>query len=137
MPGQSKLNLLAKCTVEPCTRNGPVIPITALVLSKLTSYTPSPSPIELNSNLNALILADPKPYGKKKIDLLIRSDYFDLILLDGLIRGSSGGLTAQHTIFGWIISGPAKSPSQDATKYRLNVNYIAALDALNDSIRTF
>ena len=41
-----------------------------------------------------------------EIDILLGADIFPEILLDGLVKGPSGTLIAQHTIFGWIISEP-------------------------------
>lgn len=128
---------VATFTVEPCSRNGLVLPLTALVLAKLTTYTPMPFSISHNLEFNALILADPEPSSRKKIDLLIGANYFGTTLLDGLIRGPSGGLTAQHTIFGWIVSGPVNNSNQAEAKYHINVNYVAVLDPLNEALRKF
>ncbi|CAL1672237.1 unnamed protein product [Lasius platythorax] len=129
---------VAKFSVELCSRMGPVLPIKALVMSKLTAYVPLPVPVDTKSELlENLILADPEPSGRKKVDLLIGADYFGSILLEGLIRGVSGGPTAQRTIFGWVISGPVTSIPQNASNYRINVNHVSATDPLHDSIHRF
>lgn len=129
---------VAKFSVKPCSRKGPIIKMKALVMNKLTAYVPLPIPIDTKSELlENLILADPEPSGRKKVDLLIGADYLGSVLLDGLVRGASGGPTAQRTIFGWIIYGPVTSIPQKSANYQINVNHVSALDPLYDSIRKF
>lgn len=52
-----------------------------------------------------LRLADFNPSSRNRIDVLIGTDIYGTILLDGLRRSSTDTLVAQHTIFGWILFG--------------------------------
>lgn len=59
------------------------------------------------SHLRDIELADPEYYRSTPIDLLIGSDLYDEIILQGLRKGQSGEPIAQQTTLGWIVSGKA------------------------------
>lgn len=82
------------------------ISIEALVLNKITNFLPS-SEIknEQWKHLANLNLADPLYYQKNKIDLILGSDVFGQIIMEGLQVGVEGEPIAQQTYFGWVLSG--------------------------------
>lgn len=138
--GGLKAGTIKSCAiliVELCSQKGPVLPIKALVLPKLTNYMPAPATISTCSYLTTLTLADSEPSSSKKIDLLIDADYYGAILREGLIQGLPGRPTAQLTIFGWVISGPLSYISQGTICNRINANHVFVLDQLNDPLRKF
>ncbi|XP_043474382.1 uncharacterized protein LOC122506332 [Leptopilina heterotoma] len=53
-----------------------------------------------------LQLADSKYFHSSKIDIIIGADHYGQLLQPGLIQGQDSSLTAQKTIFGWVILGP-------------------------------
>lgn len=59
---------------------------------------------ENGTDLPELKLADPNPFSSLQIDLILGADKYGLCLLDGLQQGVLGTLTAQSTIFDWILS---------------------------------
>ncbi|CAG4971201.1 unnamed protein product [Colias eurytheme] len=83
-----------------------VITVKAHVLTKLTSFLPSKK-VEIHNLpvFTSLQLADPSFHTPNKIDLLLGADVYSQILLKGLVRGPPGTVIAQHTAFGWILSG--------------------------------
>ena len=50
-------------------------------------------------------VADPEYYKSNQVDMIIGSDYFNNIILTGLLISNQGPI-AQQTRLGWIISGP-------------------------------
>lgn len=86
------------------------IPVKAHVLSKLTSVIPSKKvKIQTCRNLLNLKLADPNFYTPNNVDLLLGADVISQILVEGLLKGSSGSPTAQNTRLGWVLSGQVLS----------------------------
>ena len=57
-------------------------------------------------------LADPDPFGSSDIDAILGADKVGSCLLPGLKQGTLGTLTAQNSIFGWILSGPVRQTSE-------------------------
>ncbi|XP_011879196.1 PREDICTED: uncharacterized protein LOC105568275, partial [Vollenhovia emeryi] len=130
-----KIKGLASFTAEPCSCKGPVLPIKAFVMQKLTAYTPS-SVIndDTYTHLKAITLADSEPSDRRHVDLLIGTDHYGAILRDGLIRGPSGGPIAQLTIFGWVVSGPARKDSRNPS---MCVNHVSSSDDLTEVLSRF
>ncbi|XP_049307236.1 box A-binding factor-like [Bactrocera dorsalis] len=87
----------------------------ALVLPKLTGLLPSRS---INSSivkrLPNIPLADNNFYTSQKVDLLIGADLYPKIILNGVKSKIFGSLVAQHTVFGWILTGSV--PSEETKK---------------------
>lgn len=80
--------------------------VDALVLGTVTAIPPLSSPTVCNwAHINGLQLADCRYHEQDKVDMLLGADVYGQILLDGVRVGPPGTPTAQHTIFGWILSG--------------------------------
>lgn len=137
--GGTKTNTIRSSTsfnIEPCHGRGPVIPATAMVLQKITSYVPKRIPqLEEYEHLNNLEFADPVPYENHSIEILLGADLYGTILRNGLCQGPFGSPTAQLTIFGWVLSGPA-SPSA-APIANLHVHNCANVDEVSNVLRQF
>lgn len=103
-------------TIRSQHNSNSCISISALVISRITTYIPDGlvSSFDLNQ-FNHLQLADQFSCQPGKIDLLIGSDIYGQVILDGLIRGTSTSPLAQQTIFGWILSGPIGNTSLKLT----------------------
>ncbi|XP_037826401.1 uncharacterized protein LOC119614330, partial [Lucilia sericata] len=86
------------------------LPVTAIVLPKVTNKIPSvsfelPNPIELSG----IDLADPNFNISSSIDLILGNDSERYINLDGIKRDVCGSASAYRTVFGWVLSGPVKT----------------------------
>ncbi|XP_049317674.1 uncharacterized protein LOC125780108 [Bactrocera dorsalis] len=87
----------------------------AFILNSLTDNLPS-YPIDPKQCLKNLgfPLADTQFHKPRPVDILIGSDIYPSILLNGVKRNILGSLLAQETEFGWILSGPITQPSQNS-----------------------
>ncbi|XP_049315834.1 uncharacterized protein LOC125779239 [Bactrocera dorsalis] len=87
----------------------------AFILNSLTDNLPS-YPIDPKQCLKNLgfTLADTQFHKPRPVDILIGSDIYPSILLNGVKRNILGSLLAQETEFGWILSGPITQPSQNS-----------------------
>lgn len=119
----------------------------AVVLKALTDYPPCHS-INLAGmkHLSGLPWADPNPFNRDPIDLIIGADLYSELLCDGVRKGDVGQPIAQQTAFGWIISGPIVEPRFDNFSSRLpslhdpNLEVISSshcLTSLNDDLKRF
>ncbi|XP_043469701.1 uncharacterized protein LOC122503290 [Leptopilina heterotoma] len=107
----------------------------AFVLPKITSYVPTEFVLSnIPDNLRDLELADPCLWSTERIDLLIGSDLYSRVLLDGICTASSGYLVAQSTSLGWILSGPISNPSAQA--FHINV-HLCVDDHIEKSLNRF
>lgn len=89
--------------------------IQALILPQITLPLPSASFYPQDwEHLKSLQLADPKYHETSPIDLLIGSDHFFDIIIDGKKIGSNGTPIAQNSIFGWVIVGNINQGSQSS-----------------------
>ena len=89
------------------------------VVSSITGTTPT-SDLRQSSDLcfaRNLQLADPNFGQPGTIDILLGLDIIPHISLQGLIVSPSKDLSANETIFGWVISGYCESPSQAVTAH--------------------
>lgn len=94
------------CEVTPYNKPEPKLFIEALILPKLTSYLPSiPSFFEHIPHLKDLPLADPELRSARPVELLLGSDYTNLILLHDNIKGPQGTPVAINSIFGYLLNG--------------------------------
>ncbi|XP_050340994.1 uncharacterized protein LOC126767586 [Bactrocera neohumeralis] len=86
----------------------------SFILNSLTDNLPS-YPIDQKQCLKNLgfTLADTQFHKPRSVDMLIGSDIYLSILLNGVKRNILGSLLAQETEFGWI-SGPITQPSQNS-----------------------
>lgn len=86
--------------------NNFILPIDAIVLSKITGIQPSYMVSLKNCNhLAHLELADPEYYKPNKIDVLLGADVYGQIICNGLRKGTPNTPIAQNTNLGWILSG--------------------------------
>ena len=67
-------------------------------------------PVKLLASLGNLELADTQVGDKRAIDILVGLDFYWHLMGTGCLR-SDGGPVAQHTVFGWVLSGPSGGPS--------------------------
>ncbi|XP_055922135.1 uncharacterized protein LOC129953210 [Eupeodes corollae] len=80
--------------------------LNALVLPKLSAILPTHKiPMSNWNHLKNIELADPKFNKPSKIDILLGSDAYSSIILEGLIKGPQGTPIAQRTELGWVLSG--------------------------------
>lgn len=71
-----------------------------------------------------LQLADPEFFCAGTINIIIGADNYGSIILPGLIRGELNAPIAQHTIFGWTLSGSTSSDltSLPAQEYHCSID---------------
>lgn len=110
--------------------------VQALVLPKLTAYYPPTKPKNYDdTEFKNISLADPSFFEDSPIDFILGADKFGACLLPGLKQGVAGNLTAQATIFGWIISGSISSVSRPI--YSLSAHNCVSIGALHDNLEKF
>lgn len=89
------------------TSRSACLDVTVKVVSQLNDTLPSKDVCHANwSHLAGVNVADPEYYRSEKIDCTLGADVLPTLLLDGIKRGPTGTPMAQHTRFGWILSGP-------------------------------
>ncbi|XP_066592940.1 uncharacterized protein [Prorops nasuta] len=89
--------------------------VTALILPKITNYSPrSYSPLEF-PQLGSLDLADEYASVKNPIDILIGVDYCPQLLLNQIIHSSNRALLAQDSLFSWVVYGTLAPHMHTAT----------------------
>ncbi|XP_051162144.1 uncharacterized protein LOC127282104 [Leptopilina boulardi] len=82
------------------------VKISALVLPRLTGYVPTFETLDPHwTHLHGLHFADPFPFDKDDVQLIIGADYYGLLLLGEVKKGPVGSPVAQSTLLGWILSG--------------------------------
>nr|XP_026492511.1 uncharacterized protein LOC113398129 [Vanessa tameamea]XP_026492512.1 uncharacterized protein LOC113398130 [Vanessa tameamea] len=83
------------------------MPVEAFVLSTLTSFLPNnTTSITDWPEIENLSLADPQFGEPNRVDIILGVDILSEIILKGLKKHpSKGGLIAQNTQLGWILSG--------------------------------
>ncbi|XP_075163053.1 uncharacterized protein LOC142235680 [Haematobia irritans] len=64
--------------------------------------------------------------------MLLGSDVLPSIIKSGVLKNISGGLMAQETVFGWLISGPPKPRAVTSCS-----TLVTSHDSINDEIRKF
>ena len=68
--------------------------------------------------------------------MILGADKYSLCLLPGLQRGVLGTLTAQATVFGWILSGPVMSDTVK-TNIPLTVHQSITAQVLHEDLTKF
>lgn len=114
----SKTDLVLHSLYNPdCT-----VQVTAFVLEKITGFLP-PQRVSVASwpILKDIKLADPNFHSPNKIDLLLGSDVYGNILMEGIRKCSAGSLLAQATIFGWILTGTNQSQAHSVNIVSMHV----------------
>jgi len=83
---------------------------TVFVLLNLTSFKPGQRVCKGNwKHIRNLQLADPEYYRPSAIDIILEADVYAYLQRDGFRHGRLGEPVMQLTIFGWVLTGTAKS----------------------------
>ena len=90
--------------IQITTQKG-VIDVTAYILPTLTQFLPSSEfSIRTNFHLRSIELADPNFNKPGRIEMILGSDVFEEVVLDGKFTAENG-IHFRNTVFGWIASG--------------------------------
>ncbi|KAL0858718.1 hypothetical protein ABMA27_011195 [Loxostege sticticalis] len=106
--GDKKVTTNSTVTVNLQSRVNPEIKLTvkAYVLRTITAFLPAKKVVDMEGlDLTGITLADPDYHTPNKIDILLGADVYGKVLKEGLRKNVPGGLIAQATALGWIISG--------------------------------
>ncbi|XP_063832754.1 uncharacterized protein LOC135081903 [Ostrinia nubilalis] len=106
--GDKKVIINSTVNINLQSRVNPEIKfkVKAYVLRKITAFLPAKKVGDLEGlDLTGLTLADPEYHTPNKVDILLGADVYGQILQEGLRKGIQGGVIAQSTALGWIISG--------------------------------
>ncbi|CAB0029775.1 unnamed protein product [Trichogramma brassicae] len=124
-------------SVSSLVDNTSSIHVSALVLSEISDKLPGRrAPSSEYPHLAGLTLADPR-YGRpRKIDLLLGADKFSEIIRPGLRLGPCGTPTAQQSIFGWLLTGPADVAEGTATT-SVSAYHIRTEPSLSQALQKF
>lgn len=92
-------------TLQPRFPSEYRLPVTLIILPKLTGCLPEKNVPELKSDcLQNKLFADPTYYKRGPIDIILGAQEYSNLLLNGLHK-MQDGIIAQNTEFGWILSG--------------------------------
>ncbi|XP_011699640.1 PREDICTED: uncharacterized protein LOC105456943 [Wasmannia auropunctata] len=108
-PGQLRGKVTLQLTF---TVTGATISAVAVVLPRLSLYQSTGSQ-QGNAwpHLQGLPLADPEFSATDTVELLLGAEVCSVIIEEGLRKGEVDAPIAQHTIFGWILSGGSSDTS--------------------------
>ncbi|XP_059221541.1 uncharacterized protein LOC131996108 [Stomoxys calcitrans] len=103
----AKCSKIAYFSIASIVKPAFSVDIDALVVQDVTGNVPTHSFGNMTpGQLPNLEYADPHFYQTGPVDLLIGGNLYPLILLEEVKLGILGSLVAQHTVFGWIVTGP-------------------------------
>ena len=86
----------------PCV---PTFEVKALVRPNLSQFLPTHSfKVKGCFQSRSINLADPEFMESRQIDLILGSDVYEHVVLDGKLQ-EDNGLHLRNTIFGWVVSG--------------------------------
>lgn len=133
---------MTELSIHPRFESDFSLQINAIVLNELTNVQFS-SDISEFPHLNNLLLPDPAINSYQKTDLLLGVAEYAKILKIGLFKGPQFEPIAQHSEFGWIISGQTggsnnrgtDSPSSSSIQTTIS-NVSTIDDELNRILRT-
>ncbi|XP_066599948.1 uncharacterized protein [Prorops nasuta] len=115
----------------------------ALVLSRLTSYLPSPNTLKLDRSwFHNFSLADPYFFKSASVEVILGADVLGQILLSGVQHFPDTHLIAQNTHLGWIVSGPVeinlpRRAENDKRSMPLTSLHCTATEDLKNSLEKF
>ncbi|XP_047504891.1 uncharacterized protein LOC125049565 [Pieris napi] len=113
-PKQSSYSI--DITLRPRLSSDYKLPVSLIVLPKLTSSLPSNDVQQIQSLwLKNKVIADPTYYKKGPIDIILGAQEYSKILLKGFEK-LEDGILAQDTEFGWILSGFCSSNKNNGIK---------------------
>ena len=127
---------LAQLHLLPAEKHCPKFTIQTLGLLHLTSYISPARPQKIEIDSPKLNLADPYLFSSQQIDLILSADKYGSCLLPGLQRGMLGTLTAQATVFGWILSDSVMSDTAK-TNIPLTVHQSITAQVLHEDLTKF
>lgn len=108
--------------------------VKAYVLSKITAFLPSRKVVGLEGlDLTGLKMADPEYHTPNKIDILLGADVYGQLLQEGLRKNTCGGIIAQATALGWIVSGTVS----DSKEHSSNVVVMHSVIEENEILKKF
>ncbi|XP_028169269.1 uncharacterized protein LOC114359184 [Ostrinia furnacalis] len=113
--GDKKVIINSTVNINLQSRVNPKIKfkVKAYVLRKITACLPAKKVSDLEGlDLTGITLADPEYHTPNKVDLLLGADVYGQILQEGLRKSIQGGVIAQSTALGWIISGTVMDSQQ-------------------------
>lgn len=97
-------------TLISCVNANFSLQLNALVLTKLTALLPSQNiPLANWNHVSNLPLADPSFNKTNKIDVLLGSDVYPFIMLEGIIKGEKGSPMDQKMELSWVLLGGISS----------------------------
>lgn len=123
------------CQIRPINAPHPIYNFEAAVLDQLCSALPSNQISQTSWPHTAnLKLADDEFYKPANIDLLLGSDVFPHVLMEGVVHGNKDEPTAIHTVFGWVLMGTVKSEAN-----KISHSFFTSIEAniLNQTIKQF
>ncbi|XP_071577544.1 uncharacterized protein [Temnothorax nylanderi] len=133
--------------ISPRETHVPSFATTALILGKLTDYTPKrQTDVSSLSHLINLPWADPDPTSPDPIQIIIGADLYNDLILDGVRKGGLGQPIAQNSVFGWVISGPLtpdvtnshSSTTRSASIFpRISMHHTLGTPSLESELRRF
>ncbi|XP_046144393.1 uncharacterized protein LOC123988414 [Osmia bicornis bicornis] len=130
---QEKKVILATAWIKAGTREGRQATLRALI--DPGSEATFIHTLSRWKHLRDLEWADPLTNNNAPVDLIIGADNYGAILLDGLRKGLPSEPVAQKTIFGWVLTGPARSVESHAMQ--LHVHYGDINAEINNTLRKF
>ncbi|XP_071643017.1 uncharacterized protein [Temnothorax longispinosus] len=81
-----------------------------------------------------LHLANRDPASSAPVDIIIGADLFGSLLLEGVRKGTADEPITQHTVLGWIISGPTGQARRD---HPIEAHHVSVDDDLDLNLRRF
>jgi len=134
---KSSANQAAHMHISPRHSVTPKLPVTALILKTLTAYIPPRrQALTKIAHLQSLQFADENPTSSEPIDVVIGADLYGSILLPGVKSGAANEPIAQHTIFGWILSG-SMPPGPSSGSPVLAIQHCIAHEEISALLRKF
>ncbi|CAG7728139.1 unnamed protein product, partial [Allacma fusca] len=102
----------------------------AFIVPKVTSDLPiNHGTADGWSHTQGLKLADPEYYRPRGIDILIGANILNKVMKPAIIHGKDGTPSAQDTLFGWALYGPASVPTAPKVVSLINVTPLNDIDA--------
>lgn len=136
--GTTHIKHQAYVTMNAHFQDGLNLQMNALILKSLNSILPTANIQGANwSHIEDLVLADPNYTSPASIDVLIGSDNYGIIIMEGLRRGKIGSPIAQKTKLGWVLSGQTSAGAPVPSQISVNVVNTIYRSSLDEQLRKF
>ena len=121
-------------TIRIRRQNHVNIPVTATVLSRITSRLPN-EPVEARTwkHLQGLPLADPEYHRPDSIDVLLGAEIYVSLLREGFRKGGEGEPGAFNTVFGWVLVGPAPPAAASSSVH----SFVTVFESIDNTMKKF